>query len=38
MFDLLLNGAAETVKSGLAILGVILAIPGAIQCFSATAS
>ena len=33
MFDLLLNGAAETVKSGLAILGVILAIPGAIQCF-----
>ena len=33
MFDLLLNGAAETVKSALAILGVILAIPGAIQCF-----
>ena len=33
MFDLLLNGAAETAKSGLAILGAVLAVPGVIQCF-----
>ena len=33
MFDLLLNGATETAKSGLAILGAVLAVPGVIQCF-----
>ena len=33
MFELLSNTTLETAKSGLAILGVILAIPGAIQCF-----
>ncbi len=33
MFDLLLNGAEEITASALAILGLFLAIPGAIQCF-----
>ena len=33
MFELLSNATLETAKSGLAILGVILVIPGAIQCF-----
>ena len=33
MFELLSNATLETAKSGLAILGVLLVIPGAIQCF-----
>ena len=33
MFDLLLNGAEEITASALAILGLFLAIPGAIKCF-----